>query len=131
MPTRASFAARRSAGVVVVALGLATACGSDSTGPGGEPVPFNGTITVQNTSFSPASVTVAVGDSVTWRWAGGSHSVTQGTTPDASQDPTRLFDSGVKSSGTFGYRFSSAGSVPYFCRPHFASGMKGTVTVTP
>jgi plastocyanin len=123
-------AARRSACAAVVMLGVITACGSDSAGPGDEQ-PFNGTITVQNTSFSPAAVTIAVGDSVTWRWAGGSHSVTQGTTPDASQDPSRLFDSGVKSSGTFGYRFTSAGTVPYFCRPHFASGMKGTVTVTP
>jgi plastocyanin len=124
----AALAARRSACAAVVALGLVTACGSDSAGPGDE-VPFNGTITVQNTSFSPAAVTIEVGDSVTWRWQGGTHSVTQGTTPDASQDPSRLFDSGVKSSGTFGYRFTSAGTVPYFCRPHFASGMKGTITV--
>ena len=131
MQTRSSLPALRAAGVAIVALGLVTACGSDSTGPGDNPVPFNGTITVQNTSFSPASVTIAVGDSVTWRWAGGSHSVTQGTTPDPSQDPSRLFDSGVKSSGTFGYRFTSAGTVPYFCRPHFASGMKGTITVNP
>ena len=122
--------ARRSACAVVVALGLVAACGDDSAGPGDE-VPFNKIITVQNTSFSPASATIVVGDSITWRWAGGSHSVTQGTTPDASQDPTRLFDSGVKSSGTFGYRFTSAGTVPYFCRPHFASGMKGTIKVNP
>ncbi len=130
MQIRASLA-RRFACALVVAAGLVTACGSDSTGPGEPPGPFNGTITVQNTSFSPSSVTIAVGDSVTWRWAGGSHSVTQGTTPDPSQDPSRLFDSGVKSSGTFGYRFTSAGTFPYFCRPHFASGMKGTVKVNP
>jgi plastocyanin len=115
----------------IVWLALAPACGDDAAGPEENPGPFTGTISVRNTSFSPAAVTIAVGDSVTWRWDGGSHSVTQGTTPDPSQDPTRLFDSGVKSSGTFGYRFTSAGTVPYFCRPHFASGMKGTITVTP
>jgi len=128
---RASFAARRSACAIIVALGLATACGSDPADTDENPGPFTGTITVQSNSFSPASVTIAVGDSVTWRWADGSHSVTQGTTPDASQDPARLFDSGVRSSGTFGHRFTSAGTVPYFCRVHFYMGMNGTITVTP
>ena len=127
-------AARRQRGVFVflplalVILAVAS-CGSNDPAA---PVdgPFTGTIHILDNRFSPASVTIAVGDSVTWRWEGNnSHSVTQGTTPNASEDPTRLFDSPIKSSGTFGYRFTSAGTVPYFCRPHFASGMKGTVKV--
>ena len=115
--------------LIVLAAFVASCGGDDATAP---PVdgPFTGTIHVLDDRFSPASVTIAAGDSVTWRWEGShSHSVTQGTTPNASEDPSRLFDSPIKSSGTFGYRFTSQGTVPYFCRPHFALGMKGTITV--
>jgi plastocyanin len=119
------------AALTVALTALFVACGSDdSTGPGDGP--FTGTIHVLDDRFSPSSVTISVGDSVTWSWDGNhSHTVTQGTTPDASQDPTRLFDHGPKTSGTFGFRFTSAATVPYFCRVHFSSGMKGTVTVKP
>jgi plastocyanin len=114
--------------IALVSLG-ALSCSDDSTSPEDEG-PFTGTIRILNNRFSPDDVTIAVGDSVTWRWEGGnSHSVTQGTTPNASQDPTRLFDHGPKTTGTFGYRFTSAGNVPYFCRPHFAAGMTGTIRV--
>ena len=118
---------------VVLAAGLVAfaACGDDdSSGP--EEEPFTGTVRIVDNAFSPRDVSISVGDSVTWRWDGGNnHSVTQGTTPDASQDPTRLFDSPIKSSGTFGYRFTAEGTVPYFCRPHFSMGMRGTITVNP
>jgi len=109
------------------------ACGDDDgTTPDDDDGPFTGTIRVLDNSFSPRNVTIALGDSVTWRWDGNmSHSVTQGTTPNASQDPIRLFDSGEQTSGTFGFRFTNAGTVPYFCRPHFSADMKGTITVTP
>lgn len=109
---------------------LLSACGGDdSTAPPADE-PFTGIIHVLDDRFSPASVTVTTGDSVTWRWEGShTHTVTQGTTPDASEDPSRLFDSPFQSSGTFGYRFVAAGTVPYFCRPHFNAGMKGTVIV--
>lgn len=118
-------------GLLWIALAslIALSCGDDSTSPEDEG-PFTGTIRVLNNRFSPDDVTIAVGDSVTWRWEGGnSHSVTQGTTPNPSQDPTRLFDHGPKTTGTFGYRFTTAGTVPYFCRPHFAAGMTGTIRV--
>ena len=112
----------------VVALSLATlfaACGgSDSTSPP-PPGQFNGTIEVKSNFYSPASVTIAPGDSVTWVWNGSSHSVTEGTPGSA-----HAFDSGVKSSGKFGHRFNSAGTVHYFCTVHGTS-MSGTITVTP
>jgi plastocyanin len=117
--------------LLIATAALIAACGGDDDpADPGNPGPFEGTVTVLDNRFSHPAVTVAVGDSVTWRWqSSNSHSVTQGTTPDPSQDGSRLFDSGIKNSGTFGYRFTSAGTVPYFCRPHFAAGMKGTVTV--
>ena len=107
-----------------------SSCGDDNPAQPPQDVPFNGTIAVLDDRFSPANVTIAVGDSVTWVWQGiHPHTVTHGTTPDVSEDPSRLFDSPSMTSGTFGYRFTAAGTVPYFCRPHFAIGMKGTIVV--
>ena len=121
------------AGVVVVAMSaLFVACGDDDdpTDPddGGT---FNGTIRIVDNGFSPRNVTISVGDSVTWRWDGNnSHSVTHGTSPTSPPDASKLFDSPIQSSGTFGYRFNNAGTFPYFCRPHFPA-MTGSVVVQP
>jgi len=111
-----------------VLLGAAlVSCGDDDPAAPPADGPFTGTIRVLDNRFSPANVTIAVGDSVTWRWDGSNaHSVEEGT---SLTNPTPLFDSGNKTSGTFGYRFTTAGTYPYFCRPHFAAGMTGVVTV--
>ncbi len=117
--------------LLIASLAFAVAsCGDDSSGPGdGGGGPFNGTISISGTSFSPANATINVGESVTWVWNGGTHSVTHGTDPNLPE--TRLFDEGPKSSGSFTFTFNTPGSYPYFCRPHFSMGMKGTITVNP
>jgi plastocyanin len=114
---------------------LFLACGGDG-GDGGpsdpDDVPFTGTVYILDNRFSPASITVSVGDSITWVWDGNSsHTLTQGTTPDSSEDPTRLFDIPERRNGSFGYRFTTAGNVPYFCRKHFYMSMEAIVTVKP
>ena len=77
-------------------------------------------------NFSPASVSIQVGDTVQWDWVSGSHSSTSGT-PGA---PNGLWDSGVQSSGSFSHTFTSAGSFSYYCTPHGACcGMVGSVNV--
>jgi plastocyanin len=114
-------------------LVLAFAACSDS----GDPVDpgdggggtFNGTIRVVDNQFIPRDVTISAGDSITWSFQGNAqHTVTEGTSPN---DPSHLFDSPLMSSGTFGYHFTSEGLVNYFCRPHFAVNMRGTITVNP
>ena len=75
--------------------------------------------------FSPAQVTINVGDTVRWAWESGSHSVTSGT-PD---QPSGLFDSGIHQTGyTFSHTFTEAGEIPYYCRVH-GSMMTGSVKV--
>lgn len=72
---------------------------------------------------------INVGDTVTWQWTSFSHTVTNGT---GSGDPNvgRRFDGALSSlSPTFSYTFTTAGTVPYFCRPHELMGMSGTVIV--
>lgn len=116
----------------VVVAALIGACGGDDsptdTGGGGGGGTFTGTVSVRDNFFSPANVTIAVGDSVTWSFDGSNiHTVTEG----APGNPTPLFNSGNRNSGTFGYRFTTAGTYPYHCIPHAAQGMIGSVKVEP
>ncbi len=76
--------------------------------------------------FTPGTLEVASGTSVTWlNHDSIVHSVSEGT-PDAPGD---LFDSGLfDQNQTFTYTFSEPGSYTYFCTRH--NFMHGTVDVT-
>jgi len=86
------------------------------------------TVTQSGISFVPNDLTINVGDTVEWVWTGGFHTVTNGT---GAADPAAgtLFDATL-SGGNFSYTFTSAGDVPYFCRPHETLGMTGIIRVT-
>jgi plastocyanin len=79
-------------------------------------------------SFSPSTVTIAPGETVTWTWLGSPHSTTSDSTSGAE-----TWDSGVLTTGaTFSHTFASPGSYPYYCTVHGAPGgvgMSGTVIV--
>jgi len=88
------------------------------------------TVTQSNLTFSPASLTISVGDTVQWVWTAGTHTVTSGT-GGADPDAGALFDSPLTTDAPlFEYVFTTAGTVPYFCRPHETFGMTGTIVVT-
>ncbi len=77
-------------------------------------------VQIANYSFSPASLTVKVGDSVTW--TNGDSLGHSATADDGS------FDTGVLSSGQSGSTtFSKAGTYTYHCSVH--PSMKGTIVV--
>jgi glucose/arabinose dehydrogenase len=83
-------------------------------------------VNVTDFSFAPRTVTVQRGDTVRWSWVKGSHSTTSGI----PGSPSGQWDSGVQSAGfRFQHTFDRAGSFPYFCTPHGASGMAGSVIV--
>jgi plastocyanin len=74
-------------------------------------------------TFSPASVTVTVGDTVEWQWMSGAHTTTRAQGPET-------WDSGIASAPfTFSHTFMQAGTFPYVCSIHEALGMTGTVRV--
>jgi len=79
-------------------------------------------------TFSPANVTVQVGDTVQWNWAGNHHTSTSGT----PGHPDGMWDSGLLNVGsTFSFTFTTAGTFNYYCTPHGGCcGMIGSVTVT-
>lgn len=82
----------------------------------------NGSVSIASFAFSPSTVTVNVGESVTWtnNQAGVPHTVTS---------DSGAFDSGnLSSGGTFQHTFTTAGTFAYHCNIH--PSMQGTVVVT-
>jgi plastocyanin len=77
-------------------------------------------VTVANMAFSPASVSTALGGSVTWTFA---DTISHTTTSDQG-----FWDSGIRSGGaTYSHTFGSAGTFAYHCTIH--AMMHGTVKV--
>jgi plastocyanin len=88
-----------------------------------------------NIVFAPNALTICKGDTVTWTWGSTGHSVTSGAncTADSvfcSPNDTNCAAGTTSSSGVmYSHTFAASGSFPYFCSPHCASGMTGTITV--
>ena len=130
---------------LALALALVTACSSSdsstSSSSSGTSASSSGTsgtsgttpaanaVTVSSNKFTPASISVKIGNTVTWTWAGGNHDVVSG----ANCTDDKVFTRSTLQSAngaTFTHTFDKAGTFEYFCDPHCASaGMKGTVVV--
>ena len=80
------------------------------------------TVTVGDSAFTPSSVTIAAGGTVTWTWTGkNSHNVTfSDSTIQAS--PTQT-------TGTFSHTFPTAGTFGYFDSVSGSAVMSGSVVV--
>ena len=78
--------------------------------------------------FHPDSLTVALGDSVTW--------VNEGVEPHTSTSGTNCTPDGVWDSGSLGpgdsftYVTDETDTIPYYCTFHCAMGMIGVLVVT-
>ena len=124
-------------GVVLVG---AVACGSQggtaSTGSSGAATsptaaaaaqPAASTVSMKDVAFDPQSVTVKVGTTVTWKnTSSAPHTVTaDNATFDSGQDASQWIQPGKE----FSFTFDKPGTYTYFCAPHKAAGMTGTVVV--
>jgi plastocyanin len=87
-----------------------TSAAAVQVGPGGTNV------------FAPTRVTINAGESVTWNWVSGSHSIVSDDMPPA------FAPSWVRSAGQFIVTFPSAGTFGYHCGVH-GTMMTGTVVV--
>src|SRR5215207_6984292 len=78
------------------------------------------TVTISDFQFSPASVTVNAGDTVTWS--------NSGPTPHSATAEDGSFDTGIFEEGqSRSHTFNEAGTFSYVCTPH--PNMHGTVVV--
>jgi plastocyanin len=86
-------------------------------------------------SFTPANLTISVGDTVRWTWGSSGHNVVSGTGGTADGKFCSPSDSGCAnaplSNGgtTYEHTFTQAGTFPYFCAAHVSFGMTGTIKV--
>ena len=77
-------------------------------------------VTISDFQFAPTSVTIDVGDTVTW--------TTDGPTPHSATADDGSFDTGIFEAGqSRSETFDQAGTFAYFCTPH--PNMRGTITV--
>lgn len=124
----------RSALVLVLGVGVFTSVVAMS--PDDKPAATVGMTNMM--SYTPDTVRVAVGETV--RWENSSdvmHTVTADPDEALKDKSVELpegaapFHSGnLNPEDTFQYTFEAAGTYRYFCIPHEAAGMKGTVIVS-
>jgi LPXTG-motif cell wall-anchored protein len=80
----------------------------------------SGSVTIADFSFSPGSLTVSQGDTVTW--------VNNGPTPHSATATGGSFDTGILKAGqSASHTFDQAGTFSYYCQPH--PFMKATIVV--
>jgi plastocyanin len=88
---------------------------------GGTALAADHAVSIAGFAFSPSTVTVSVGDTVTWTNSdGATHTATAN---DGSWDTGNIAGGG----GTGAVTFATAGTFPYHCRLH--TQMPGTVVV--
>lgn len=79
------------------------------------------TVTIKNMAFTPASLTIAPGDTVTW--------VNEDRVRHSAEDLNGAFDTGLLSNGqSASLTFGGSGSFNYRCGPH--ANMRGSITVS-
>ncbi|HVA87485.1 MAG TPA: plastocyanin/azurin family copper-binding protein [Candidatus Saccharimonadales bacterium] len=118
----------RTIGLLALILSASLAVGACSGGSA-SPVPStagtgstSGAVQIKNLAFGPATITVAIGGSVTWTNADSiAHTVTFDDTSVKSSD-------NINSGQTYQVTFSKAGTFTYHCSIH--PTMLGTVTVS-
>jgi amicyanin len=80
----------------------------------------SGSVTIADFSFTPATISINQGDTVTWN--------NDGPTPHSATAANGTFDTGILRKGQSGsHTFNEAGTYSYICTPH--PYMKGTVVV--
>jgi plastocyanin len=81
---------------------------------------FNVTVGGNANAFSPSTLTIQAGDTVTWTNAGGFHNVAANDSSFRNGDPS-------SSTWTFSHTFGASGTTSYHCEVH--GGMTGSITV--
>jgi plastocyanin len=131
--------------LIIVTLAVLAGCGSTSTGSGDTGAPTatsassgatataaptdtaatgssDGVVNVSNFSFSPSTLTVKAGTTVTFKGITGAHTVTS----DAGAP--MAFDQGVSEGSSITITFANPGTYKYHCSIH--ASMHGTIVVT-
>lgn len=85
----------------------------------------NHTVFVRDIEFDPQHIEITLGDTVTWRWQSGLHT----TTSNATSGPDTWNALITAGSQTFSFVITNEGLHNYYCDPHLAMGMTGSINV--
>ena len=111
------FASFTAAVIIAIVLLLA---GSPSVTANAQPSAANAEVKIDNFSFAPTTITVAIGATVTW--------TNRDDIPHTVVSTDGVFKSKVRDTDeTFSYTFAKAGTYPYYCSVH--PKMTGQVVV--
>lgn len=119
--------ARVVAALTLLAAGVLS-CSSSSTSPSGACTPGGTTVCAVNTSFSPTTLTVSVGTTVTFHNADGfQHTTTSSSVPTGAT----TWDHSLSGGGETTVTLNTPGTYQYYCRIHGTptTGMRGTIVV--
>lgn len=120
-------------GSVGVAAAAATA-GCFANDDGGDTTAAENAVVVGpdgSYAYEPASLTVSVGETVTWRWESANHNIVVSGQPDAASwsgtdgDASTTYDA----EHTYEHAFETPGTYEYYCQPHEGLGMTAEVVV--
>jgi plastocyanin len=125
--------------LMLIGLTVALGCGGSATGTDGgppppppPPPPPANTVQVTNNTFTPGTLTVKAGDTVTWDWDTCSGGDPYGGGETCVAHSVALDDgsvsSGTQSKGSFTHQFTTAGTYAYHCAVHGAA-MSGKIVV--
>lgn len=120
---------------LLIGFGLVALAGCGSSSSAG--CTGSACVTIQDFSFSPATLTVKAGTTVTW--------TNNGPSEHTSTSDTGVWDSGTisapgggvyggGSAGTYQFKFTTPGTYSYHCKIHPPASypsFTGTITVTP
>jgi plastocyanin len=94
--------------------------GGNTGGTGGKGGPGTNEVWIRNMAFTPSTITVAAGTTITWT---NKDAVTHNVTSNSA-----VFSSGAMGTGaTFSFKFTTTGTYPYSCTIH--PSMTATVIV--
>jgi plastocyanin len=104
----------------LTALAAATGLAIPAFASGGGHSASSHTVTLSHIRYHPGTLSIKRGDTVTWLWEdkGHEHNVTG-----------KGFKSKTMTKGSFGVRFTKAGTFNYHCTIHVEEGMRGTIVV--
>ena len=82
-------------------------------------------VNVSNDVFTPSTITITLGDTVTWKWISGAHTTTSDSTTGMN-----TWDSPIDvNHQIFSFVITSPGLHAYHCKFHESLGMTGTINV--
>jgi plastocyanin len=121
MKSSKSYIVKLGLPVVLALISTISGCSKEDDGYGNNSGGNGNTVKIQGFAFSPATITVKTGTTITWtNYDDMAHTVT-------SDDG--LFDSGsISKNATFSQKFDSTGTFAYHCTPH--PQMTASVVVT-